>query len=245
MLRTEEVTIVGRNHELRGGAAQANQAKEGLDALPQAKRIGQVGDTRLHNLLAQGFQAVAVAVDGIISRQQDAALGIENEEQAIEQHQRLLVEQGQVVEGGSRLLAFISHALTCRVDGRVHYFARAIDQRSHQRFERTKDAALERRTDALGMFAATLVNDIEQAASPLIRLERLGAEECPEGIKIAVAAIFKERFQVNLEILLATGDDVAFEQAQSPPVAEQPPLSRASREQALHEPVRHIATPPG
>src|SRR5579884_934936 len=72
------------------------------------------------------------------------------------------------------------------------------------------------------MFAAALVYDIEQAASLLVWLERLGAEERPERVEVAVATVFKERFQVNLEILLATGDDVRLSRRNCRPLQSSP-----------------------
>src|SRR5205823_7178247 len=207
MLRAEEVAVVGRNHKLRGSAAQAEQAKQRLHGLPQAKRAGQVGYARFHDLVTQGFEAVAVSINGVVGRQQGAALGVEHEKQAIEQNQRLLVEQIEIIERGSRLLA--PRRLVRRIDRCVRQFTRAVNQRSHQHFERAKDAALECRTDALGMFATALFYDIKQASPLLVRLECLGAEERPERVEIAVAAVLEERFQVNLEVLLVTCDDVA------------------------------------
>src|SRR6266571_4757564 len=106
-----------------------------------------------------------------------------------------------------------------------------------------KNAVLQCRTDALSMFAAALVHHIQQAAPLIVWLESQSAEERPEGVEVSVAASFKETFQVNLEIVLPTGHYVAFEQAQATPVTQQAPLSWPSCQQALHELMRHIATP--
>ncbi len=98
-LRVEEAAVEGGHIERR--AALVDDAEERFQLGPEGGRIWQQGLVCIQVLLdalLHAVQAVALAVTGVLThRQQFARLGVEDEEQAVEDDERVIVNRLECV----------------------------------------------------------------------------------------------------------------------------------------------------
>ncbi len=153
------------------------------------------------DLTQLGLHGVILAIDGVAGGQQIAGLGIEAEEEAIEDDQRGLMDGGHVVLREAR---------------------RALDHAGHKLFERVIDAIAEAVGDVEPVAAAAFEDLRDRAGAGIVGHKCAAAEKQPEVAEVLHFGL-KQRGQVNFIVAEAGAGAFAFVDAPEAAIGEDAP----------------------
>ncbi len=207
-LRVEEPAIEGRDLERR--VALVDDLKEGLQSRPEqgaGRKQAPLPREVAGDLVRDGGEAVRLAVHrALAQRKQFAGFGVEDEEQPVEDDQRVVINR--LERGGVRLESV----------GRV------VEKALGEMSQRLKHLRLERVADPTGIVGAGL----EERG----HAERLGVERrtVEKGIKVEErrdVVGLQQRRQIHLVVAIELVGGVAVVESPEAPVGQDAPIQAA------------------
>ena len=210
----EQPAIVGRHAQCFLPAA--DDLEQGAQVIPQGGLLRQVDHAGIHlvgDVLLDRLQAVLPAVTGVIQRQQPPALGVEQEQQPVQQDQAPVVDRGQVGGWVGTQTGFCRKNPVCRI----------IEEALGQEPQCLVHPPLEFVTDVHGVGCALVQHLVQPAATIGIKAEGNGAEEEIEVAEGSQVILLDQLSQVHLIKNVQLGTGLAVIEPPPPPVREHSP----------------------